>query len=403
VSSARPGRSNGASTNDELSELRARLAEAEEALRAVQRGEIDAVVVAGRRGPQVFTLEGTGNTYRVLIESMSEGALTLTSEGLILYSNERFARMVKTPLDRVQGASLLRFLSAGDREALAEVLGQPNGSGAKLQVRLLADDGTGMPVHISLRDVPLGRPGHGTKGVVVTDISDVRSAEEMLRAFTHFMVQSQDVERESVFGELHDNICQRLCGTLVRWRVLADKLQTSDQSLRDELQQVTGLLGEAAEQVRQLSSRLHAHGMGVVGLVPALRGAVAEFEDRTRIRVDLECRAATAPPAAGADVVLYRILQEALDNVERHARAGRVQVSLTQTADALQLQIRDDGVGFDPHANPAGPGAKRGFGLLGMRERVRSVEGSFQLSSRPGGGTRITVSVPLAAESLASA
>ncbi|MEX2044092.1 MAG: PAS domain-containing protein, partial [Opitutus sp.] len=91
-----------------------RLAEAEETLRAIRSGEVDAVVVSGKQGPQVFTLEGAERAYRVLIESMNEGALTLKADQTILYANECFARMIKCPLEQVTGSSFHRFLSADD-------------------------------------------------------------------------------------------------------------------------------------------------------------------------------------------------------------------------------------------------------------------------------------------------
>ena len=374
----------------------ARLVGSEAALRAIQRGEIDAVLVAGRQGTQVFTLEGTGHTYRLLIESMNEGALTVTAEGVILYANERFAGLVKTPLEQVQGSSLLRFLSETDRPALLAALVQPGESGARLQLQLRAGDGSEVPVQVSLRGVPLVSGGTVTQGVVVTDMSEVRRAEQMLRTFAHIVVRTQDLERERVSSELHDNIAQRLCGLLVKWRVLADHLPALDGTLRDELADFTAQLGEAAQQVQQLSSDLHAHGLSVMGLVPAVRGAVAEFEERTRVPVRLACPDELAPAGPAADVVLYRSLQEALVNIERHARARQVEVELSEHEGSLRLRVADDGVGFRRTAGAGGLAAENGFGVLVISERARSVGGTFELASAPGAGTTVTVSVPLA-------
>jgi two-component system, NarL family, sensor kinase len=134
-------------------ELRIRLAEAEEALRAIRAGEVDAVVVTGQHGPQVFTLEGEEHAYRVLIESMNEGALTLTADKTILYANQCFARMVKQPLERVIGGSFRRFLSDADRAHLRRMLKRPRKTGFKIQVTLLAGKASGMPVNISIRPI----------------------------------------------------------------------------------------------------------------------------------------------------------------------------------------------------------------------------------------------------------
>jgi PAS domain S-box-containing protein len=145
--------------------LRARLLEAEETLRAIRCGEVDAVVAAGKAGPQVFTLEGADHAYRILIESMNEGALTLTADKTILYANQRFARMVKCPLEQVMGGSFRRFLSTKERVALRQLMKRRRASGSKIQVLLYAGDGTQLPVQISIR--PLAKNGshqHGGDG-----------------------------------------------------------------------------------------------------------------------------------------------------------------------------------------------------------------------------------------------
>src|SRR5258706_1446084 len=134
-----------------LQRLTSRLGEAEEALRAIRTGEVDAVVVAGKTGPQVFTLQGANHAYRVLIESMNEGALTLTADKMILYANHCFARMVKCPLEQVAGSSFRRFLCAAGLAMVRPLIRRPCQSGSKIQVTLRAGDGTEIPAQISIR------------------------------------------------------------------------------------------------------------------------------------------------------------------------------------------------------------------------------------------------------------
>ena len=138
----------------QLAGVRARLADAEETLRAIRSGEVDAVMVAGRHGDHVFTLQGADQAYRNLIESMNEGALTLTADKAILYSNQCFARMVKCPLERVVGSSFRRFLTEGDRVRFKSLMKHPDMAGTKIQVALRLGDGTQVPVQFSIR--PLG-------------------------------------------------------------------------------------------------------------------------------------------------------------------------------------------------------------------------------------------------------
>src|ERR1043166_9881359 len=142
MKTARRQRSSRHALRRQLVELRARLTEAEETLRAIRSGEVDAVVVAGKGGPQVFTLQGAEHAYRVLIESMNEGALTLMADKMILYANQCFARMVKCPLEQVMRSSFRRFLSAKDQATLRPLLKRADKSGWKSQALLNGGEGS---------------------------------------------------------------------------------------------------------------------------------------------------------------------------------------------------------------------------------------------------------------------
>ena len=209
---------------EKLKQLRARLAEADDTLRAIRTGEVDTVMVAGKHGRQVFTLQGAEHAYRVLIESMNEGALTLAADKTVLYANQCFARMVKCPLEQVTGGSFRRFLSAGDRATLRPLMKRAAKSGSKLQVLLLAGDGSHLPVQISIR--PLSKSGSKvvTIGMVVTDMTEARRTEGLLRSLNHRVVQTQEAERSRVALELHDHITQLLCAILFRCQALVVEL-----------------------------------------------------------------------------------------------------------------------------------------------------------------------------------
>ena len=112
---------------ERIRDLQARLDEAEETLRALRSGEVDAVVVSGPEGDQVYTLKGADEAYRVMVENMAEGALTLSPDGLILFSNEQFASMLGIPLERVIGSSLRDFIAAEDAFVLSALLAIPPG------------------------------------------------------------------------------------------------------------------------------------------------------------------------------------------------------------------------------------------------------------------------------------
>jgi PAS domain S-box-containing protein len=385
----------------EFAKLRARLAESEETLRAIRSGEVDTVMVAGKEGPQVFTLEGAVHAYRMLIESMNEGALTITTDKMILYANQCFARMVKCPLEQVIGGSFRRFLSTADRATLRLLLKRAGKSGSKIQVFLHARDGSKIPAQISIR--PLAKNGFkgATIGLVVTDMTEARRAEEQLRALMHRVVQVQEAERGRLALELHDNITQRLCAVLPRWAALANKLPEREKASRGEVMKLSELLGQTVEEVQRIARNLRPSVLDELGLIPALRATCTEFVKRTGVSLKLACKPLTARLHAEGELALYRILQNALENVERHAHARHVTVRLRQRA-FVQLTIHDDGIGFDPEHHAARRKGKGGLGLLSMRERATYVGGVFKIKSVRGAGTEIEVLIPLPPSAMAA-
>jgi two-component system NarL family sensor kinase len=388
------------SPDNEVATLRLRLAEAEETLRAIRHGEVDALMGMGKQRKQVFSLVGAEHAYRMLIEAMNEGALTLTTGKMILYANQCFARMVKCPLEQVTGSSFRRFLSAADGATLRAHMKQAAQTGVKMLLLLHATDGTKLPVQISIR--PLAK--EGTKdliiGMVVTDLSESRRTEERLRALTHRVVQVQEAERGKVALELHDNITQLLCAILVRSQTLADQLATHDGPAQQEALKLRDMLGHTAEEVEGITRNLRPGVLELLGLDAVLRAAGSEFTARTGVVVTLTGVALTARLPADIELALYRILQEALKNVQKHARASQVSVHLARQGNTVQLLIKDDGVGFNSERQPAKRKGHSGLGLLGMRERAAYVGGTLTVKSARRAGTEIEVKIPLSPDNL---
>ncbi len=375
--------------------LRARLAEADATLRALLGGDVDSVVVPGKHGDQVFTLHGAEHAYRVLIESMNEGALTLTSDKMILYANQCFARMVKCPLEQVTGSSFRRFLSAGDRATLRLLMKRVAQSGAKIPVLLKVSDGSQLPAQISLRPLPRNGINRATIGMVVTDLTEARRTEELLRALTHRIVQVQEAERGRVALELHDNITQLLCAVLFSSQALVDKLSAKSGPAKREAVKLRELLGQTAEEVERISRSLRPSALEHLGLAAVLRATSTEFSARTGVAVRLDCGQLAARLPADTELALYRILQEALKNVEQHARARHVTVGLKQQGGSVELTIKDDGIGFNAMQHAARRKGKGVLGLLGMHERATNVGGILTVKSGRRAGTEIMMRVPL--------
>lgn len=388
---------------EDLGALRTRLAEAEETLRAIQGGEVDVVVVTAKQGVQLFTLEGAEHTYRMLIESMNEGALTLTADKAILYANQSFARMVKCPLEQVTGSSFRRFLSLADQTMLRSHMQQAAHAGSKMQVMLHAEDGSLLPAQISVREMAKDSSNRVTIGMVVTDMTEARRNEDVLRALTQRVVQVQEAERGRVALELHDNITQQLCAALFCSQALADSLSTSDSEAKKEALKLRTMLGETAVEVERISHNLRSSVLEHLGLVAVMRDTTTEFAERTGISVGLDCVKLTERLPADTELAFYRILEEALKNVEQHARARHVTVGLTMDDDTLNMTIKDDGKGFDTEPKLPRRKGKGGLGLLGMRERAGYVGGVLTIKSVLDTGTVLEVRVPVPGGTVAAA
>jgi signal transduction histidine kinase len=257
---------------------------------------------------------------------------------------------------------------------------------------LKASDGSQMPVQISIRLLAKNGFKHAPVGLVVTDMTEARRSEEMLRALTHRVVQVQEAERGRIALELHDDITQLLCAVLFRSQALADKLSARDGPAKKEAMKLREMLGQAAKEVERISRNLRPSVLDQMGLVAVLRDASTEFAHRTGVLVKLACVQLIARLPADTELALYRILQEALKNVERHARARHVTIQLSQQGAFVQLVVNDDGVGFD---HPTKRKGKSGLGLLGMRERASYVGGTLKIKSVRRAGTEIEVLIPL--------
>lgn len=383
-----------------LVRLRASLAQATEMLRAIRSGEVDAVVGMGRRRRQVFTLEGAEHAYRVLIESMNEGALTLTADKTILYANQCFAQLVRCPLEQVIGSSFRRFLSPEDRAALRPLMRRPGGG--KREVLLLAAQGPARPAQLSIGRLARDGQAGATFGLVVTDMTEARRNEELLRALTHRVVQVQEAERSSVALELHDNITQLLCAVLLSSQALADKLTSRDGPAKREAIKLRALLSQAAAEVERISRNLRPNILDQLGLQAVLKHTCAEFAARTGIKTKLTGTPVTALLPADTELALFRIVQECFKNVEKHARARHATVDLRQLVGWVQLTINDDGIGFDAAHHAARRKGRGVLGLIGMRERAAYAGGTLTLKSGTRAGTEIEVRIPLPPEPTAA-
>jgi PAS domain S-box-containing protein len=371
----------------ELAAVKARLLELEATLDAIRSGAVDALVVNGPEGEQIFTLKGADEAYRILVEAMNEGAVTISSEGTVLYANARFAEMLKTSLEKVLGLPFSGFIASPEREFLHRFLESSAQGNITAETRLLASDGSEIAIHLSGN--PLPDVGVSAICVVVTDITQRKLIEKAQRDLARNMLDAQEKERQRVARELHDGVNQLLSSTKHRLHDVEERL-IGDAPLRRNVVQVRKLVDRTIGEIRAISRNLRPSELDDLGLVAAIRTLGAEFAKRTRVRVDFAFAEFQRTLSPEIELTLYRIVQESLANVEKHARASRVNLELTASRAGVALHIKDNGRGFgERRANGSH------WGLINMRERASHVNGTFEVHSERGQGTTIEVRIPL--------
>ncbi|PMG44207.1 histidine kinase [Vibrio lentus] len=216
-----------------------------------------------------------------------------------------------------------------------------------------------------------------------------RIADNNLKELAHKTVMFQEDEKKHLARELHDGINQLLVSSRCHLELLGNKLQNED--LKAHLNKSQHSLMRAIEEVRHISHQLRPSSLDDIGLEAALSSLLLDFQAHSGIEVETLFSTQPGKLKSEAATTLYRVVQESLNNIEKHAQATKVTVIAQQIGNVLQLLIQDDGVGFNTYKAME----KRGIGLRNMRERVEFIGGDFELMSEIGLGTEITVLLTL--------
>ena len=220
-----------------------------------------------------------------------------------------------------------------------------------------------------------------------------QNMQESLRRLSNQVLHVQEEERRRISRELHDEVGQALTAILVNLAVSQNYCAGTSERLRSKIAETQRLLEQTMETVHRFAHELRPAMLDELGLLPALRSYVKCFSERTGLRVHFRATPAAEQLDCEKKTVIYRIAQESLTNVAKHAQAHSVEVTLRRVKSGIGLEIQDDGKSFCP--NPAdGQVRKDRLGLLGMQERVRLVNGKFFVVPEPGKGTLVRVRIP---------
>jgi PAS domain S-box-containing protein len=218
----------------------------------------------------------------------------------------------------------------------------------------------------------------------------LRQSHERVRDLAGKLMLTQEEERKRISRELHDDVNQKIAALAIAISKLRKELPESADIVRDQLTDLQRRTTTLSEDVRRLSHQLHPAALEHAGLVAALQSHCAEFSSREGIEVTLTIRDTTEMIPLDMALCLYRVTQESLRNIAKHAGTHEARVTLATAEEGIHLSIADTGAGFDPGQVKR----KGGLGLVSMEERVRLLRGSLQIKTQPDGGTELHVHLP---------
>jgi PAS domain S-box len=297
------------------------------------------------------------------------------------------------PTGPVRFAEVLKHVHPDERTMLLELANRiiNEGGAFSAEFRMFAKNGA---IRWMLGKGELLRnpneSGRGKIAGVTLDVSELKRTQVELQQLAKRLMEAQEEERRRISRELHDDIGQRVALLGIELDLVRQLLH-EHEGLRERVERAQLATGELGTDLHQLSHALHSSKLKYLGLPAALRELCTRMADKHSLAIQLECDEQKLSLPEEEALALFRVAQEALNNVVRHSRATSVRVTLSHPANEARLLICDDGSGFDP------AGKTSGIGLIGMRERMRAILGDFQIISAAGAGTEIHATVTLPA------
>ncbi len=249
----------------------------------------------------------------------------------------------------------------------------------------------------SSRDVALARAIADQLSVAIDNATlydEVQQSGKLRGELLHRVVSAQEAERQRIARELHDGTGQTLTALGLGLAAAADRVEADPTGVRQQLVDMKQMNAQVLQEVHNVIADLRPSILDNLGLIPALRGHVRAFEQRTGIQAQLAVQGKSLRLRPEAETTIFRIVQESLTNVVRHAGARSVLVQLAFGEREVRLSVNDDGRGFDVDRALAGAEGRAAWGLLGIQERASLVGGTAEIVSRPDEGTTVRVSIP---------
>ncbi|HXQ32966.1 MAG TPA: PAS domain S-box protein, partial [Anaerolineales bacterium] len=377
---------------DETIELKSRLEETEETLRAIRQYMVDAFVVTRSSGTQVVTLSDADFPYRMMVESMNEGAVTVIPDGTIFYCNPRFSEMAQMDSEKLIGIRFQDLIRSEEQSAFEALFTQAE-RGARGEFCLQPPHGNCLHVQLSIYRLTADDPG--AISIIATDITERMQAEEKIRALASQLTIAEHQERQRISQVLHDDLQQRLFAIKTQLSFLTSDTENNriSPATYEDLRQVQRWLSDAIGITRSLSIDLSPVVLQGEGLHEAILWLTSQMKDQHGLQVQLDAKDNLTILDDQMRLMLFQTIRELLFNIVKHADTSQATITLEQVNERALITISDTGKGFDIGAVMNDP--KAAHGLLVVQDRLSLLGCTMDMTSEPGKGTRVVIEAPL--------
>jgi PAS domain S-box-containing protein len=338
--------------------------------------------------------------FRTLFESAPIGGALHNAQGRYVQTNTAYQRMLGYTDEELRQAGVKKITHPEDVPAaqkLFQELSEGKRDRYQREKRYLHKDGHIVWAQSSASAV---RNGQGQLIYVISmveDITERKLAEEELRRLSRRIIEAQEVERHRVARDLHDGVNQIIASAKMRLRKVEEAIPSLNPAAKEILARCGQLLVRALEENRRIAHNLRPSDLDDLGLATACRNFCKEVQTRANLTINCRITRVERRWPREVELNLFRIVQEAINNIEKHARAKMVRLQIAVQGEMILLRIQDDGRGFKPESASAGKRRGHGVGLTNMRERAASLGGTCDIKTSQKKGTTITVRVPCGA------
>jgi two-component system sensor histidine kinase DegS len=334
--------------------------------------------------------------YRYLFENASDAIWVQDVNGLFVDGNRAFETLTGFTVDELKGVQLAKFLSPESLNLAREIrdkLVKKEEFEQPYEQQFYIKDGSMMSVKMSTNAVMSGGRISGFEHVA-RDITEEKRRQENILSYARQITRTQEEERKRIARDLHDDVSPLLLVLIQKLDNLASGQRPKVSALKENLQGLREQAVEALESLRSCAQGLRPRIIDDLGLVAAIEWIGDGLERDQGISTSVEVLNIERDISPETQIVLFRIAQEALNNIRKHAQASRVNIKMEDRDNDIIMTITDDGKGFEVPERAEDMVSAGRLGLMGMYERARLLNGDLQILSEPGKGTKLTVRLP---------